>query len=138
MITKQELINVCVEACNSGIFVTPKHDLSSLGVRTDRRSVNLMGNSEMANYLSIGDFRAFCYSDSEAGHSPDFFYLQPNDPTIVPGSGVSPYASEPTTQCDIFAVPSGYQQGFHCYAYKQSSLQQRVTDGKLTFSYELT
>jgi hypothetical protein len=140
MLTKQNFIDACVDACNGGTFVTEKHDSTKLATTFGKkRSVNCMGNEEMASYLQAGDFKVFCYKDDDPKHSPEFYCLKPNDNAVVPGSGVPAYSTVPTTQCDVFAVPSGYEKGWHCYAYNESSVKHRESrsnDG-LTFDYEL-
>lgn len=133
MLNRTEFVNVCIGACENGTFVSAKHDLASLGTPfTKPRSINLMGNVDMADYLRSGDFKVRCYSDSESSHSPELYVIAPNDPSIVPGSGVPRLSPAPTTPCDLFAVPSGAVQGWHCYAYKQTSVDNRVSQGKLS------
>jgi hypothetical protein len=136
--SKQEFIDYCVDACQNDAFVNSKHHPSGLPMpHKDARSVNLWGNAEMEKYLLAGDFRVHAYADSEANHSPEFYVLTPNDPAVVPGSGVPRFSTTPTTQCDVFAVPSGYIQGWHCYAYDSVKVKTRENAGKLSLLTEL-
>lgn len=136
---KQEFIDYCVDACQQGTFVTGKHDITNLSTPSPKkRSVNLMGNSEMEAYLQKGDFRVDCYSDTKPGNTPQLYILTPNDSSIVSGSGVPPLSTTPTTGCDVFAVPSGQYQGWHGYACQSSDVKKQETQGRFTWQNELT
>ena len=133
MISKTEFIDACAAACDNGTFVTFKHDTSSLSTQFNKpRSVNCMDNSAMANYLRTGDFNVHCYADSDPAHTPELYVISPNDSSIVPGSGVTAMSTTPTTQCDVFSVPSGYQQGWHGFAYDSAKVSSRESAGKLS------
>ena len=135
---KQEFIDYCVAACQNRTFVIAKHDPSRISTSYScDRSVNCMGEDEMEQYLQAGRFRVCVYSDSDPNHSPEFYTVLPDDQQVVPGSGVPAYSTTPTTQCDIFAVPTGYRKGWHCYAYESSGVAARVAEGKLTLLAEL-
>lgn len=138
MLNKQDFIDACTNACNNGTFVTPKHDSSNLSTLYSKpRSVNCMDNSGLASYLQSGNFRVYCYADHDPKHTPELYVIKPNDPTVVPGSGVPAMSSSPTTQCDLFSVPSGVVQGWHGYAYNSSKLSTREANGGLTFLGEV-
>lgn len=138
MLGRQQFIDACTNACNSGTFVTPKHDVSNLSTLYPQpRSVNLLDNSGMASYLQSGNFKIYCYADHDPRHTPELYVIKPLDPTVVPGSGVPAMSSCPTTQCYVFSVPSGVVQGWHGYAYNTSKLSARETSGGLTLLGEV-
>ena len=139
MLSKDEFIDVCCDACDNGTFVTDKHKASHLSrLYSQPRSVNCMDNPETASYLRAGNFQVHCYSDTNANHSPELYLLTPSDPSIVPGSGVPQLSNTPTTQCDVFSVPSGVVQGWHGFAYNSPKVTTREANAELTLRGELT
>lgn len=139
MLNKSDFIDACATACDSGTFVTAKHDATNLTtLYSQPRSINCMGNTEMAAYLRKGDFKVHCYSDSDPKHTPELYIITPNDSSIVPGSGVGAMSSTPSTQCDVFSVPSGVVQGWHGYAYDSTKVTNRAANGQLTLLGEIT
>ncbi len=139
MLSKKRFVDACVDACNKSTFVTPKHDATNLSSPYNRaRSVNCMDNPQMAAYLQNGAFKVHCYADINSNHSPEFYIVTPNDPSVVPGSGIPAMSTTPTTQCDVLAVPSGVVQGWHGYAHESSKVSARVANGGLSPLGELS
>lgn len=139
--SKGEFISYCIEACNNNSFVTAKHHPSGMSIPWNvDRSINSWGNPEMASFLASGDFKVYVYSDSNPKHSPELYVVEPNDSSIVAGSGVPKLSLTATTANDVFAVPSGVQQGWHGYSYASAKIKFREASNgtdKLTFISEL-
>jgi hypothetical protein len=78
MLNKSEFINHCIDACNSGTFVTFKHDSASISVpHKKERTVNCMDNSEMASFLQTGSVKVHGYTGSDPKHTPDLYVITP-------------------------------------------------------------
>jgi hypothetical protein len=138
MLTKSEFIDACAQTCDNGDFVTPKHSPKSVGtIHQEKRSITCMDNAEMGRYLRLGDFRVNCYSDTKPGNSPQLYTIQPNDPTIVPGSGIPKQSPDPTSACDVFVVPSGASLGWHVYAATSNEIQAQELSGRIRLLCEL-
>lgn len=132
MLDMNELLSHWIKACEDGTFVTPKHDPANLDTPDKRhRSVNCMGNDEMTAFLRKREFTVDCYANKNSSHSPELYTITPRDAAVVPGSGVRPLETTGSTAHDIFAVPSGFKQGWHAYSYDSTSVSRRVTEGHL-------
>jgi hypothetical protein len=133
-LTKKEFVQSCIYACQENSFVNTKHSASGLGTPHDRyRSVVCMDNSAMQLYLNSGSFRVEAYENFNPKHSPDLYLMQPDDPAVVPGSGVPKFSAIPTSRCDAFAVCSGIEQGWHVYACSSQEITNLISKGMLKY-----
>jgi len=136
--SKETFVNCLVDCCQKGTFATSKHDPSRLSVPwKDQRSITQWDNTEMEKYLCAREFRVLVYKDINPKHTPELYVIIPKDPSVVTGSGVPALSTTPTTQCDIFAVPSGTHQGWHAFADQLVELKKKESSGSLTLLKEL-
>lgn len=136
--TRQDFVDCCIDALNQGTLLTPKHDPASVGTPfPGYRTVSTMDTHALLGFFQGGDYGVFGYTNSNPQHTLYYIEIIPNDPAVVPGSGVPPMSGTPTTSCDRFVAVSGVKQGWHLFAEDSQNIQTKESQGGLLAKYEL-
>jgi hypothetical protein len=134
---RDDFIQAWTNAALAGTLLTSKHNPSGLPAPQSRfRTVTCMPPNELAPYIAAGNYAIRLYTNHNPYHSPQFCELVPRDASIVPGSGVPPMSTTPTTACDRFVAVCGARQGWHLYAEAAASIRAKEQRGELTLTYE--
>lgn len=131
---RAELLAQWDSAIGSGTFLTDKHDPASLGTpHPTFRTVTVMSSPEIKDFIESGKYKVRLFHNNKKPNSPLYVEIIPEDPMMVPGSGVLPSSPVPTFACDRFVAVSGVQQGWHLFAEQSSTIQKKQSDGDLSF-----
>ncbi len=134
---RDDLIRELVTAAQVGTLLTSKHDPIELPIPLRYyRTITCMSPAEILQYIAKGDYGIREYTNTNPAHSQQYFVLKPRDASVVPGSGVPPMSSTPTTACDRFVAVCGVNQGWHLFAEKGSVIKDKEQTGKLFFKTE--
>jgi hypothetical protein len=135
---RKEILGYWDDAISSGTFLTDKHDPSSIGSKYPCfRTVTINSQSEIGMFLASGNYTLRQYHNNDYPTSPYFIEIVPSDTSMVAGSGVQPNSSVPTTACDRFVAVSGVNQGWHLYAEQSAIIQNKQSNGTLTYLTDL-
>jgi hypothetical protein len=128
-------INELLDSLWKGTLITTKHDQSSLGTpHSGYRTVVCMSTSEFETFLRGDQFQVEAYTNNNPHHTPGYFTITPNDPSVVIASGVPPLSTTPTTSCDLFVAVSSIKQGWHLFGETRSNINTEMANRKLTYS----
>jgi hypothetical protein len=123
------------QSARDGTLVTDKHDPDDLGTpRSKPRSVIAAGLAPvLPGFFHSGLFTLTHYENRRYPGTPHYFEITPTTPEFsVPASGVPPFATTPTSECDRLIIVSGESQGWHIYGESSAKIQQRLATGDLT------
>lgn len=135
---RDKLIYDWKDAIDNGTFLTSKHDPSSVGtLYPGYRTVTVNDSAELKKFLESGDFKVRKYHNNNPKHTDDYFQITPHDAGMVAGSGVQPHSPACSHPCDSFVAVSGANQGWHLFAEESVNIQQKETNGDITFITEL-
>lgn len=135
---RNELIDYWKDAIDNGTFLTSKHDPNSVGTPHPRyRTVTVKDSAELKTFLEGGDFKVRQFQNNNPNHTDGYYQVIPNDSSMVAGSGVQPHSPTCSHPCDSFVAVSGVNQGWHLFAEESANIQQKETNGDLTFITEL-
>jgi hypothetical protein len=130
---KNIFVQELIVLAKDGKLITPKHDVRNiLSPQSTFRTIICMSNDNFATFLQNGDYQIREYINYDPSHTPPYFEITPNDPAIVPGSGIPHHSTVPTTSCDRFIVISGVNQGWHLLAEASVNIQAKISTGDLT------
>lgn len=131
---KGELAKKLEQAAIDGTLVTEKHDPDKLAITKPQPRTVIAGElaPELPALFKSLNFDVTHYENPRYPQTPDLWEIEPKDPRFsVPASGVPPYSTTPSGQCDRLIVVSGSSQGLHIFGESHAELQRRLAAGQL-------
>ena len=125
-----------LSAFDGGSLLTVKHDPNFLHVIWAKpRSVlsyDLAAN--LRGFLSSGQYSVVEYENPAYPATPKYWEIIPASGCSfsVPASGVNSFTPYPSVALDRLVVVSGMSQGLHLYGEDSSTIQGRLSSGKLS------
>lgn len=133
-VSRTTLLSQWSNAISGGTFLTWKHDPASIGSGCPTfRSITLQSQIDLGQFLGLGNYDIHLYENTKKPMEPFYISIEPHDKSMVPGSGIKPFSSIPTSSCDRFVVVSGAKQGWHIYAENDTQIKVKESAGDLLY-----
>lgn len=133
---RDDFIEGCLDAADSGSLLTAKHDPNKLHITWDKTRSVLTPHvsASLEAFISSGDYELKLYDDASHPKGAGYFEITPGANSVFAdvGAMVPSGSVNPTGSLDRLVVVSGSYQGWHIFAESSQEVSGSIASGRLT------